>query len=353
MVTKKYVAIAAAAALTASLSACGSGNSAGDAKSLTVTMWGGFAQKAHVASYFTPWAKDGGYSIKQDSPTDYAKIKAQVESGKVSWGVTEVEPNFANTACAAGLLEKLPQTVIDAAKNAGVSDAQVGECGIPNLQYAFNIAYNTKTFKKSHPTTWAEFFDTKTFPGKRGFWKYATGGIFEAALLADGVPADKIYPLDLDRAFKKLDTIKKDIVFYDTGDQQAQLVASGEAPLVQAWNGRIYQAAKAGEPVANEWGQNLVSYDQVVIPKGYKNAKLGTDWMTYFLNNSQAQADDAVASAYAPPSPKALALVPEEVRKELPGFPANAAKSAGVIDYSYWAKNYDKVTERFNNWIAQ
>ena len=353
MVTKKYVAIAAAVALTASLSACASGNSAGDAKSLTVTMWGGSAQKAHVASYFTPWAKDGGYSIKQDSPTDYAKIKAQVESGKVSWGIVEVEPNFANTACADGLLEKLPQTVIDAAKNAGVSAAQVGECGIPNLQYAFNIAYNTNTFKKSHPTTWSEFFDTEMFPGKRGFWKYATGGIFEAALLADGVPADKIYPLDLDRAFKKLDTIKKDIVFYDTGDQQAQLVASGEAPLVQAWNGRIYQAAKAGEPVANEWGQNLVSYDQVVIPKGYKNAELGTDWMTYFLNNSQAQADDAVASAYAPPSPKALALVPEEVRKELPGFPANAAKSAGVIDYSYWAKNYDKVTERFNNWIAK
>lgn len=353
MTNKKYVAIAAAVALTTSLSACGGGSSANDAKSLTVTMWGGSAQKAHVASYFTPWAKENGATIKQDSPTDYAKIKAQVEAGKVSWGVTEVEPNFANTACADGLLEKLPQTVIDAAKAAGVSDSQVGECAIPNLQYAFNIAYNTDTFKSGHPTTWAEFFDTTKFPGKRGFWKYATGGIFEAALLADGVPADQLYPLDLDRAFKKLDTIKKDIVFYDTGDQQAQLVASGEAPLVQAWNGRIYQAAKAGEPVANEWGENLVSYDQVVIPKGYKNAKLGTDWMTWFLNNPQAQANDATASAYAPPSPKALALVPEAVRKELPGYPANAAKSAGVIDYAYWAKNYDKVTERFNSWIAQ
>lgn len=352
MRTKKYVAAVAMTALAASLSACG-GGSADDTETLTVTMWGGSAQKSHVASYFTPWAKEAGYTIKQDSPTDYAKLKAQVESGKVSWGVTEVEPNFANTACADGLLEKLPQSVIDAAKTAGVDAAQMGECAIPNLQYAFNIAYNTETFDKAHPTTWAEFFDTKKFPGKRGFWKYATGGIFEAALLADGVPADQLYPLDIDRAFKKLDTIKKDIVFYDTGDQQAQLVASGEAPLVQAWNGRIYEAAKAGEPVANEWGENLVSYDQVVIPKGYKNAKLGTEWMTWFLENAQAQADDATASAYAPPSPKGLALVPEEVRKELPGYPDNSAKSAGVIDYEYWAANYDKVTERFNGWIAQ
>ena len=349
---KKYVAMAAVAALTGSLTACGGGNSASDSKTLTVTMWGGSAQKAHVASYFTPWAKENGFKIQEDSPTDYAKIKAQVEAKKVTWGIAEVEPNFANTACDAGLIEKLPQTVLDAARSAGVPDVQIGECAIPNLQYAFNIAYNTKTFEDSHPTTWAEFFDTSKFPGKRGFWKYATGGIFEAALLADGVPADKLYPLDLDRAFKKLDTIKKDIVFYDTGDQQAQLVASGEAPLVQAWNGRIYQAAKAGEPVANEWGENLVSYDQVVIPKGYKNVKLGTDWMTWFLGNAQAQADDAEASAYGPPSPKALELVPEEVRKELPGFPENAAKSAGVIDYEYWAENYDKVSELFNNWIA-
>ena len=213
MSTKKYVAMAAAAALAATLSACGGGDAESKSKSLTVTMWGGQAQKAHVASYFTPWAKEKGFTIKQDSPTDYAKIKAQVEAKKVTWGIVEVEPNFANTACAQGLLEKLPQSVIDAAKTAGVSDQQMGECSIPNLQYAFNIAYNTDKFKDAHPTTWAEFFDTKKFPGKRGFWKYATGGIFEAALLADGVPADQLFPLDPDRAFKKLDTIKKDIVF--------------------------------------------------------------------------------------------------------------------------------------------
>lgn len=353
MVARRYTAIAGAAALALTLSACGGGSSADDAKSLTVTMWGGQAQTAHVDSYFTPWAEETGVTIKQDSPTDYAKIETMVNAGKANWGVVEVEPNFANTACEEGLLEKLPQRVIDAAKEAGVPDTQMGECAIPNLQYTFSIAYNTEVFADKHPTTWAEFFDTEAFPGKRGFWKYATGGIFEAALLADGVQADQLYPLDLPRAFKKLDTIKSDIVWYDTGDQQTQLVASGEAPLVQAWNGRITAAASEGQAVANEYGQNLISYDQVVIPKGYPNAELAADWMVWFLNNPQAQADDSVASGYGPVSSAAIDLVPEANRDDLAGSEAVAKDSAGLIDYGYWAKNYDTVTEQLNNWIAK
>lgn len=334
------------------LSACASG-SATDSNSLTVTMWGGAGQKAHVESYFLPWAEENGVTIKQDSPTDYAKIAAQVSANKVSWGVVEVEPNYASTACANGTLEKLPADVVEAAKSAGAPAEQLSDCAIPVLQYTFSIAYNTNTFPDAHPTTWAEFFDTEKFPGKRGFWKYPTGGIFEAALLADGVAPENLYPLDLDRAFAKLDTIKSDIVWYDTGDQQTQLVASGEAPLVQAWNGRITQAAEAGEPVANEYGQNLISYDQVVVPKGYPNAQLAFDWMKWFLANPQSQADDAVASYYGPATPAGVELMPADKRNDVAGGAAVNDKSAAVIDYSYWAENNDAITERFNSWIAR
>ncbi|MFS3128955.1 ABC transporter substrate-binding protein [Nocardioides sp. Bht2] len=346
----KAIAALSTAALVVSVSACSSSE---DSKSVTVTMWGGAGQKAHVSSYFTPWAKDAGVTIRQDSPTDYAKIDAQVKSGKVSWGLVEVEPNYSESACAAGKLEKLPQRVLDAAEKGGIDPAQMNDCAIPILQYTFSIAYNTDKFAKAHPTTWAEFFDTKQFPGKRGFWKYVTGGIFEAALLADGVAPQDLYPLDLDRAFKKLDTIKKDIVWYGTGDQQVQLLASGEAPLVQAWNGRVSQAAASGEPVANEYGENLVSYDHVVIPKGYDNVELAEDWMVWFLENPQAQATDAEASGFGPASKDAIDLVPAEIRDDVAPSDNVVDQSAGLIDYSYWAKNYTEVTKRFNTWIAE
>lgn len=349
-VERKALAVAAALGLAA-VAACGGGGSAtGDGKrTLTVTMWGGSAQEAHVNSYIKPWAEKNGVEIRQDQPTDYAKLRAQVEAGKVTWGIVEVEPNFAVTACKEGLLEKIDTSVVDTSP---IDPKLVSECAIPNLQYAFTIAYNTKTFPDGHPKTWAEFFDVKKYPGKRGFWKYVTGGIFEAALLADGVPPDKLYPLDIDRAFKKLDSIKEHLVFYDTGDQQVQLVASGEAPLVQAWNGRIYQAARDGQPVANEWNQHFLSYDTVAIPKGYPNADLAQQWMAHFVNDLEGQAADTEASAYAPINDKALELVDPQILPELPTSPENAAKRAIVIDYGYWAEHYDEVTKRFNEWLA-
>ncbi|MGH3387354.1 MAG: ABC transporter substrate-binding protein [Actinomadura sp.] len=332
------------------VAACG-GGSAESAKELTVVMWGGNDQEMGVDAYVKPWGKEAGVKIKQDSPTDYAKLRAQVESKKVNWGVVEVEPNFAANACAKGWAIKLDKSKVDTSK---IKPDMVTECAVPTLTYAFTIGYNTKTFSAAdHPRTWAEFFDTKRFPGKRGFWKYATGAIFEAALLADGVPADKLYPLDIDRAFRKLDTIKKDIVWYETGEEQQQLVSSGEAPLIQAWNGRVFSAAKEGQPVANEWNQHLLSYDQLIIPTGYKNADLAQQWLTWYLNHPKEQADYTNKSAYAPVNDEALQYVDPAVRKEIPTSPENAPKRAAIMNYAYWADNYDKVTERLNAWMAQ
>lgn len=344
----KRVAVAAVAALTAAVAGCGGDSSSGE-KTLTVVMWGGSAQEAHVNSYITPWAEENGITVLQDQPTDYAKLRAQVEAGKVSWGIVQVEPNFAVTACREGLLEKIDTSVVDTSP---LDPQFVSECAIPVLQYAFTIAYNTDVFPDDHPTSWADFFNVEKYPGKRGFWRSVTSGIFEAALLADGVPADQLYPLDIDRAFRKLDSIKEHIVFYDTGDQQVQLVASGEAPLVQAWNGRIFQAAQQGQPVANEWNEHFLSYDTVVIPRGYPNADLAQQWMAHFIYDLEGQAADAVASAFTPVNDEALALLDAEIAAELPTSAQNASQRAIVIDYTYWAEHYDQITERFNEWLA-
>lgn len=328
----------------------GSGSASGAGGEMTVVMWGGADQKTHVKAAVQPWADENEVSVKQDSPSDYAKLRAQVESGKVSWDLVEVEPNFAHTACKKGWAEKLDFDQIDTSR---LKDEMVSDCAIPVLEYAFTIGYNTEVFAEDHPRTWAEFFDVEKFPGKRGFWKYATGAMFEAALLADGVAPEDLYPLDIDRAFKKLDTIKDHIVFYETGEQQQQLVASGEAPLIQAWNGRVYSAAQEGQPVANEWGEHLLSYDQLVIPKGSENAETVQKWAAWFVEHPEAQAGYSNETAYSPVTDEALELIDDEVLPYLPSAPENAAKRATIIDYSYWAENYDEVSERLNEWAAK
>ena len=57
------------------------------------------------------------------------------------------------------------------------------------------------------PKNFTEFFDVKAFPGKRclpDFPHYC----LPFALQAAGVPIDKMFPLDVDLAFKKLNEIK-------------------------------------------------------------------------------------------------------------------------------------------------
>jgi putative spermidine/putrescine transport system substrate-binding protein len=346
---KQQGALGAAIGSIFLLSACG-GAAADDDKTMTVVMWGGADQKTHVRHAVDPWAESNDVTIKQDSPSDYAKFRAQVESGKVSWDVVEVEPNFAVTACANGWAEKLDPEVVD---TAALNPEMVTDCAIPVLEYAFTIGYNTDTFADDHPTSWAEFFDTEQFPGKRGFWKYATGAMFEAALLADGVAPDALYPLDIDRAFAKLDTIKDDIVFYETGEQQQQLVSTGEVPLIQAWNGRIYSAAQEGQPVANEWNEHLLSYDQLIIPKGAGGADLAQEWAGWYATHPEAQAGYSNATAYGPISEEAMEYIDDDVLPYLPSAPENAAKRATIIDYAYWAENYDEVSERLNEWAAE
>lgn len=73
--------------------------------------------------------------------------------------------------------------------------------------------------------------------------------MLEAALLADGVPMDELYPLDLDRAFAKLDTIKDDIVWWTKGAEPSQMLSTGEADYALAWSGRIATAKDEGSPL--------------------------------------------------------------------------------------------------------
>ena len=85
----------------------------------------------------------------------------------------------------------------------------------------------------SSRSSWAEFWDLKKFPGPRMLTDLAAGAIdLEFALLADGVPKDKLYPIDVDRAFKSLDRVRPAIrKFWDTGALSAQMLADKEVVL--------------------------------------------------------------------------------------------------------------------------
>src|SRR4051812_44802683 len=110
------------------------------------------------------------------------------------------------------------------------------------------LNYSTKAFQAGQgPQGWADFWDPGKFPGPRGMFNGAPQSL-EFALIADGVPKDKLYPLDIPRAFKSLDRLKPVVkVWWPNVTQAGVLFKSGEI-VMSPWT-RGADATRGGEPL--------------------------------------------------------------------------------------------------------
>lgn len=340
LLSKRVTAVLSASLLTLACQA------AQAADSLNFVSWGGTTQDAQKEAWAAPFTKATDIKVVQDGPTDYGKLKAMVESGNVQWDVVDVEADFALRAASEGLLEPLDFTQI---KRDKIDPRFVSDHGVGSFFFSFVLGYNEGKLGANRPVDWTALFDTKTYPGKRALYKWPSPGVLELALLADGVAPAKLYPLDLDRAFKKLDTIKKDIVWWGGGAQSQQLLASGEASLGQFWNGRVYALQQDGAPVGVSWKQNLVMADFLVIPKGAKNKDAA---MKFLANASSAegQAEFANKTAYAPVNVDSVAKLDKDLAQNLP---TAYAQDQVTLDFAYWAKNGQAIAARWNEWLVK
>lgn len=313
------------------------------ADSIVFTSWGGTTQDAQKKDWAEPFTKQTGIRVLQDGPTNYGKFKAMVDANNVNWDVVDVEYDFAVRAAQDGLLEPIDFSVV---KRSEIDKRFVTDHAVGSFYYSFVLGYNTSALGGKQPKSWADLFDTKTFPGKRTFYKWSAPGVLEIALLADGVPAEKLYPLDLDRAFRKLDSIKHDIIWWGSGAQSQQLLASGEAPLGMFWNGRIYALQQSGEKVGISWAQNLTTADMLVVPKGSRHRDAA---MKFLANATSAPAQAAFArdTAYAPINVLSEKMMDKAAVAMLPD-----QHTAGQIDLDmqYWAAHRDEIAKRWYAW---
>ncbi|SIT37333.1 Extracellular solute-binding protein family 1 [Paraburkholderia ribeironis] len=308
--------------------------------------WGGTTQSAQQKDWAQPFTQASGIQVLMDGPTDYGKLKAMVESGNVQWDVVDVEGDFAYAALRDGLVEPIDYSVVNKAQ---LDPRFTSPGAVGSFYYSFVLGYNKATYKNGTPSTYADLFDTKRFPGKRTFYKWSAPGVLEVALLADGVAPDKLYPLDLDRAFKKLDTIKSQIVWWSGGAQSQQLMASGEAPIGVFWNGRLHALQQTGVDVGVSWNQNLTAADMLVVPKGSKHKAEAMKFLAS-ATGPQAQAKFAAETGYAPINLKSAALLPADVAKTQP----DQYKATQInLDMKYWADHRDEIAKRWYAWQSK
>jgi putative spermidine/putrescine transport system substrate-binding protein len=367
---RKGAAGAALAALALSVSACGGGGApaaevdlgAGPAQAgvvkkdvlkgqtLTFVSYGGIFQKGQMEAAVTPFGKESGAKILEDGPTDYSKIKAQVESGNVTWDVVDTDATWAAGQCGK-LLVPLDPKIVDTSK---IPEGMATKCTIPAMSYGDVMAYDKKKFGANPPQSLKDFFDTAKYPGKRavfGGTGDAAPGELEAALIADGVAPDKLYPLDVDRALKKLDSIRKDLVFWDTGARAQQMLESGEVVMSLLWSGRAYSAIKNGAPFDIQWNQWIPRQDVVGVPKNARNPKASMAMINYYLGAEQ-QAKLTELTSYSPINVDAKPKLDKLAQSFITTTPERT-KAAIPVDTEWWGANQPAMIEKYGAWLAK
>ncbi len=315
---------------------------------IVVNASGGAQEAALKKSFYDEYEKRYGIKVVATSPADLGKLQAMVRSGNVQWHITELTIEEAIRAEAAGLLEAIDEKIVDRSR---FPDSVKGRKYIfTRSAYSTVIGYRTDVWKAgAGPKDWKDFWDVAKFPGPRSLQNKAVDNL-EFALLADGVAPDKLYPIDVDRAFKKLDQIKKNItVFWTTGAQSAQLLVDKEVVLGTAWNGRYYSVIEKGAPIHIEWNQGSIKESAFVIPKGAKDL-FWANRMLSVMTDAKLQATYANIVTYPGLNLDSVAHVDPKIAPHLPTHSANLSKQFWQ-DAKWWADNGAAVEERWAKWV--
>jgi putative spermidine/putrescine transport system substrate-binding protein len=316
---------------------------------VTVVSWGGAYQAAQRKAWFEPAAKELGITIKEDTMSGIADHRAQVMSGSVTWDLVQHGSYSAMKLVKEGMVEKLDFSVIN--DIGGIPDNMKSDYYIGALVYGLVIGWNTKTYGQDGPKTWKDFYDFKKFPGTRSMRQRADYNL-EAALIADGVPMDKLYPLDVDRAFKKLEELKPHVVaWWSSGAASAQLIKDGEIDAIGLWNGRLQNVKKDGAPAELTFNEQMLLFDAWTIPKGAPNKDAAMKVLAH-MSKPSSQARLPLFINYSPANQDAYAtgIIPKEKLAGLPTSPENV-KNSFVYDWGWWMDNYDEMQKRFDEFI--
>jgi putative spermidine/putrescine transport system substrate-binding protein len=346
----------AALAAMPSIAACGTGTSrvssgAGKSggKTVTVRDSGGSYGAALQKAIYTPFTQETGINVRVLNLDD-APLLAQIKQGRPQCDLINNSMMSHYRYLKQDALETLDRDRLESLKSAKIPDSQITDHAIGFSFYGQCIAYRTDAFGGRKPESWADFWDTKAFKGGRSMVS-PDGDLpeLEFALLADGVPMDKLYPLDVDRAFRVMTRLRSDIKkFWDSGPLPGVLLSRQEVTMSTVWDGRIADLQKQGVPVARQLNGTRRQFQGYAIAKGAAHVDAAYQLMDFSLR-AESQANLAKAFPSNPSSPVAYGKLTEDERNALAGAPKYYDKGFDA-DIDWWLKNEAAVTKRWLEW---
>lgn len=311
-------------------------------KSFVFAGFGGDLQKNQDEAWLKPFSATTGVKVLQTDAPDLAALQTQQQARNVGVDVVEIESSSVDANC--GSIFK-PVAIDRSELNPAYA---MNECGVPVVKFSFVLAYNAKTLT-TPPTSVGDFFDLKRFPGKRAARSGSTGGLIETALIGDGVPAAKMYPIDLDRALVRIKAAKDSIILYDTFAPIQDGLANGEFDMALMPNGRAFNAAKTNPDIKVVFVDAVTLYDNLAVPVGAKNAEAATAFLQFVARN---QAQIALAERF-PYGVGTKGAAPRLEAQAQAFFPDTFTDQLLVQDSKWWSANDARVNERLTALFAQ
>lgn len=326
---------------------------------LTIVSFGGAYSASQKKHMLNPFEKQSGIKvISEDYSGGIAVLKAQVESNNVTWDVLDIEYIDLERACSEGLLEVLDKSILvngedgtPPKKDFFQEAYHASECAVGTIIWSVIYAYRNNL--KNKPKTIADFFDVKKFPGKRAMRKRPQINL-EWALLADGVPRNKIYkvlstPAGVKRAFAKLQTIKSNIIWFESWSQAPQLLSDGSVAMAQSANGRIYRAIiDDKQDLSIVWNGNFYDLDGWAIPKGSSNKKNALKFIAFSTQTRPLAGMQDVA--YGVTRKTSEKLLRANIKPHLPSSHLDKGVKVNAI---FWADNATNLSEKFSAWLSK
>lgn len=283
-----------------------------------------------------------------------AKLKAMTAAGNVEWDVVTLSadaltrdnaPLFADLGDCAGLPDVAAHGIAGSCLGHGVLFDIGG--GV--------LAYSREAFPdgKPQPQGWADFWDVERFPGPRALPNIGNPWwVLIAALLADGVAPDKLFPLDLDRAFRKLDAIKPHVtVWWKSGDQSQQIIRSREVVMAMMFAGRAQRLRAEGLPLGIVWNGAPLDASAWTVAAGAPHPLAARALLDFIYTRPEAHAKFAAASFGSTAHKDAVALLEPAEQKLQAAHPDNWSKLV-PIDRDWLSAHQADVTTRWAAWLA-
>jgi putative spermidine/putrescine transport system substrate-binding protein len=317
--------------------------------------WGDALRKA----YFEPFEKETGIQVVPQPRSAAGVMRAGILAGAPKYDVMSMTGGTYYSFVKEGLLLPIDYGWWDPGQKDDIQPVAPLPAGVPNSFYALIKGFNTSVGAISLGG-WADFWDAAKMPGMRALAPGSTGSqgaTFEAALLAAGVPPEKLYPLDWDQAFKSLDRIKPSILkWWASGAEPVQLLLDKEVVFASAWNGRIASTREQGGTLEASWDQGILQWDCWAVPKGAANVENAMKFIA-FTSQPHQQAKLSEFFLNGPSNVKAFDFLAADRASLLPTSPARRNHLI-VQNYEWWgdevggSTNEQRSIVEWEKWVT-